>query len=482
MDFKKQFFATGVSLLTAAFLVPVMTSAEAATNSLNHSVDKQVTKAGTWNFASSKLGSGITPVPLYGLDFGFGREAFVQSSGVASSAISATASLSALNLSSYDNGTYFSISSGGTGYANIVRYRPAEGATTTPVSISEISKGGVKGEFGVAYQSFNSYNNHYCDDLFYCGNGHAANTAFLDVDVDRKFLTLDTGARTADIAGNPLFLNASGRTESVKFTASSPQFATYKLSQISSITSSVGKTEYSLNTIFSLQADTALLLATSSRTPYKNQDVDVGGGSARFDLFSGQTNLNVNIEEVTSVRATVGGSYGVKFLDADTGNPVELAVYDAETQSYVKRSSIDSGFFFAGPDGDYTSIGDGTTDLSKILFRAYDDTAYTLTRSLSGTVFGSIELNGLSGIVYGDSFGPAGSLVNSQVLWNGQIYSGTETILDHSFQELVLDGGVPEPASWSMLILGFGLVGAAFRRRTTFRTTAPKLMQPVRLA
>ncbi len=26
-------------------------------------------------------------------------------------------------------------------------------------------------------------------------------------------------------------------------------------------------------------------------------------------------------------------------------------------------------------------------------------------------------------------------------------------------------GGVPEPATWAMLILGFGLVGAAARRR-----------------
>jgi PEP-CTERM motif len=31
-------------------------------------------------------------------------------------------------------------------------------------------------------------------------------------------------------------------------------------------------------------------------------------------------------------------------------------------------------------------------------------------------------------------------------------------------------GGVPEPASWAMLIVGFGLVGAAARRRTAIAT------------
>jgi hypothetical protein len=30
----------------------------------------------------------------------------------------------------------------------------------------------------------------------------------------------------------------------------------------------------------------------------------------------------------------------------------------------------------------------------------------------------------------------------------------------------VVDGAVPEPATWAMMILGFGLVGGALRRRT----------------
>jgi PEP-CTERM motif len=32
-------------------------------------------------------------------------------------------------------------------------------------------------------------------------------------------------------------------------------------------------------------------------------------------------------------------------------------------------------------------------------------------------------------------------------------------------------GGVPEPASWALMIAGFGLVGAAMRRRAAVQVT-----------
>jgi hypothetical protein len=38
---------------------------------------------------------------------------------------------------------------------------------------------------------------------------------------------------------------------------------------------------------------------------------------------------------------------------------------------------------------------------------------------------------------------------------------------DFTFGSTVVGGGVPEPATWAMMILGFGLVGSAARRRVT---------------
>jgi hypothetical protein len=37
--------------------------------------------------------------------------------------------------------------------------------------------------------------------------------------------------------------------------------------------------------------------------------------------------------------------------------------------------------------------------------------------------------------------------------------------------KLTVDAGVPEPAAWAMMLAGFGLVGAAMRRREKVAVT-----------
>ena len=43
--------------------------------------------------------------------------------------------------------------------------------------------------------------------------------------------------------------------------------------------------------------------------------------------------------------------------------------------------------------------------------------------------------------------------------------TGTTQVVDPVLLTRSLDGAVPEPASWALMILGFGLTGAALRRR-----------------
>ena len=74
---------------------------------------------------------------------------------------------------------------------------------------------------------------------------------------------------------------------------------------------------------------------------------------------------------------------------------------------------------------------------------------------------------------YGWAFAetPDGSEVLNPVLYAGGVNrisddhgaSWTETFYDRGFRTWV--AGVPEPATWAMLVAGFGLVGAAARRR-----------------
>jgi hypothetical protein len=68
----------------------------------------------------------------------------------------------------------------------------------------------------------------------------------------------------------------------------------------------------------------------------------------------------------------------------------------------------------------------------------------------------------------GSELVPAGTYIGFEDLWKG----GDFNYFDLSFvfqnvaaKEIPAVGGVPEPASWAMLITGFGLTGSAMRRR-----------------
>ena len=101
---------------------------------------------------------------------------------------------------------------------------------------------------------------------------------------------------------------------------------------------------------------------------------------------------------------------------------------------------------------------------------------------MEGTAFSSFEnLRGGSG---NDNL--TGSTHVDNVMWGGD---GNDTINTNygdtaydtglAFTGIQLDGtiidppgGVPEPATWAMFIAGFGLVGAAARRRRADRASA----------
>ena len=58
----------------------------------------------------------------------------------------------------------------------------------------------------------------------------------------------------------------------------------------------------------------------------------------------------------------------------------------------------------------------------------------------------------------------AGSSYN--LIFHGLSASDNTAFLDNVSASISPTGGVPEPATWAMMIAGFGLVGAAMRRRT----------------
>lgn len=179
-------------------------------------------------------------------------------------------------------------------------------------------------------------------------------------------------------------------------------------------------------------------------------------------------------------RSSAGGNVGA---DLGTGRMRQGEnIYD-----YAWGNS-DFGGFFTDLDGngenffgtaqiDYSFISD--LDNGKVA----NDTACLIAYAVSGLTnycqqgIGNMEV----GIAGGDSGGPAfvdGRLasINSYGLSFGSDWGDIDDALNSSFGEFSgyvpiyihtawIGGVVPEPATWAMMIAGFGLVGGAMRRR-----------------
>jgi hypothetical protein len=60
--------------------------------------------------------------------------------------------------------------------------------------------------------------------------------------------------------------------------------------------------------------------------------------------------------------------------------------------------------------------------------------------------------------------------LNSVVSVSYKLVNGTTLALDEGRFKIGVSSAIPEPANWAMMIAGFGLVGAAMRRRRTIAT------------
>lgn len=94
-------------------------------------------------------------------------------------------------------------------------------------------------------------------------------------------------------------------------------------------------------------------------------------------------------------------------------------------------------------------------------FFGASDQSWTLsTFAAGGTLIDSLAIGPTHGSNAGDFYYTTGGAIKSATLVGG---AGDYIFIDN----ISFGGGtVPEPASWAMMIAGFGLVGAAMRRRS----------------
>jgi hypothetical protein len=136
-------------------------------------------------------------------------------------------------------------------------------------------------------------------------------------------------------------------------------------------------------------------------------------------------------------------------LNVTPGAVVDLVAWDVNLTAFAASYLSEIAVTFSNTAGSAVRLRPGVA------------TAAAGTASFSGS--GSLVGSGLSFVIGGDgkfylefheTFDDVAGAADGR--WN----SGTLT-----FREIGLAGGVPEPATWAMMLAGFGIVGGAMRRR-----------------
>lgn len=178
-----------------------------------------------------------------------------------------------------------------------------------------------------------------------------------------------------------------------------------------------------------------------------NTSVTTNGPSGPYCALNGPTTC-LHDYSSTLPQASIGGSYPTVSVPSNAvllhpGDTDALSVYSAYlapmTSSYAYNISLQS----VGTD---TTTGIGYTP-----FTSTNGVVTLGTRGVLGTYLSSTTLSGTTSLLAGQSFGVI-------IDRNGSYY-GDSTALNFSIL------AVPEPASWAMMLTGFGMVGFGLRSR-----------------
>lgn len=456
-----------ICLAVSAIWVTASVSADAGT--VNSPVVERIKSAGgsaSWDYRSPNLGPGIKK-GFFGDRYGWNIK--FASLGSVGANVALTTSLSSLALT--DNTPYsFSIDSNQFGKATIQRIssRPADPPFTLfNNELRELKKGGVKGVVGANFNTSNKIEGEICG--VFCGS---FNRSLGSPSMRHDYLlSVDTGARTLGVLGETVPISSS-----VGFSYRNLG-VTLDFSDTSSIMTGGTESVYSHNQSLKLRLD----VNKTFRFIKPSGEYNLGPfGIASYDILKSYAGAQFDFFERTAYRTFDANRFGVRFTDA-AGKSVSVSVYNPSLDVYTMRNFLRPGDF-RSPHGQIAKIGDGTYDLSGIQVHSFIDTPGFLDRQLTGSLKALIEFEFLQGKLPGFSFGPAYDYDKSFELWNGRLFSGTQIVFSRTNQRQVINyrgesgrstfdvsaaAAVPEPSSWAMLIVGFGLIGTATRHRGT---------------
>ena len=170
--------------------------------------------------------------------------------------------------------------------------------------------------------------------------------------------------------------------------------------------------------------------------PDRLRIISSGGQNLRANLAGGATTVDTSI--------TNGSGGAIALQGTAYTNSVPGAPAPATTVIYGIDSITDSLMTSAAPNGGvYTSVG-------------------ALGVGLTGSNLTGFDISGATGIAY---------LSIDSAFYRVSLSTGAASFIDTIGSGPLIGftatGAVPEPATWGMMIIGFGIVGSTLRRRKT---------------
>ncbi len=193
--------------------------------------------------------------------------------------------------------------------------------------------------------------------------------------------------------------------------------------------------------------------------------------SQKADLIASLTSLSSNLAALSNTGGvSVGGDQNNQMITV-SGSGLQVlnwseAMFEGNQNQQLQITMPGNATLVinvAGTDIDMNRNFNTFANDERVLFNFYEATTIDLNRQFSGSVLGVF-----ADIIGGNSGNIDGSVVGKSVVQNanGEIHA-------NNFQgDLSSVGGgggpvvAPEPETWGMMLLGFGLIGAAMRRRT----------------
>lgn len=149
-----------------------------------------------------------------------------------------------------------------------------------------------------------------------------------------------------------------------------------------------------------------------------------------------------------------------------TGVVFKFSAGDVKTE---QAQNVEVEFTSTTSTGSFAALGTGTAYGSQLFTAADDDVVFDIAFNAAAIADITAAAGGqflLSGhVISPTAFGPAEL---------NQFVAGSTTSNDITQLELTFSatgGGVPEPATWAMMIIGFGAIGASMRRRQKVAVT-----------